>query len=107
MTKTEYLEVITYLRSVITRYFTRYPMIEGSCQLRLAPNKRDLVFSYGVITEKGIESRSFTFVYDEDVDQFTYTSTTAPRQIWITLDYDTDRLYQAAKCLFPGPHHVS
>lgn len=107
MTKKAYLEVITYLRTLVARYLTRYPFVDGSGTLSFSANKRDLLFGFGIITEKGIESRIITFVYDEETDAFTHTvNGTGGRQSWITLDYDTETLYTAARFQLKGGQRV-
>ena len=103
MTKKEYLEVIAYLRTLVARYLTRYPSVEGSGTLSFSANKKDLLFGLGVITERGIESRIIELIYDEDTDQFTHTAhASLGRQTWITLDYDSEVLYSAARFPFKG-----
>lgn len=107
MTKLEYLEVITYLRTLVARYLTRYPFVDGSGTLSFSANKKDLLFSFGIITERGIESRIIEFIYDEDTDQFTHTvNASTGRRSWITLDYDSEVLYTAAHFQLKGGQRV-
>ena len=103
MTKIEYLEVITYLRTLVARYLTRYPFVDGSGTLSFSANKKDLLFSFGIITERGIESRIIEFIYDEDTDQFTHT---VNARSWITLDYSSEVLYAAARFQLKGGQRV-